>query len=148
MTEETKIEEKNMTLEDLRNMSPEKKNDFADRLLEQLQAAEKSKEMGRTSKDIVTIDMDDFSKYTDTITIYDEQDYRVLRYKAPTDLVAQFAGQIDGLVRLDEFYKLDIVNQEGLLTAEEYTELTQKILYTQGNVQGVVSDKLKEKEGK
>lgn len=141
MTKITKKKSDNMngtTLNDLASMSQEQKNAFADRLLEQLMAAEESVKQNRKPSDVVVIDLKDSALYKETLKLYDESEYTVREYLVHDDIAAQFGAQIDGLVRLDEFYKLDLLLASGDIDSKDVDKIMKDILYTPGNVQGKV----------
>lgn len=134
------------TLNDLASMSQEQKNAFADRLLEQLMAAEESVKQNRKPSDVVVIDLKDPALYKETLKLYDESEYTVREYLVHDDIAAQFGAQIDGLVRLDEFYKLDLLIASGDIDSNDVDKIMKDILYTPGNVQGKVMTYTKKDE--
>jgi hypothetical protein len=136
-----------LTLNDLKNMSAEQKDSFTARMVEQLMAAEMNVENKKTKDDIVKIDCTDFEAYKTPFTLYDESEYTVREYLVHDDIAAQFGAQLDGLTRLDEVYKLSLLLDCGDFEASEVPNIIKEILYTQGNAQGIVSKKLKEKAG-
>lgn len=136
-----------LTLNDLKNMSSEQKDAFTARMVEQLMAAEMNVENKKTSDDITKLQFNDFTEYKTPFTLYDESEYTVREYFVHEDIAAQFGAQVDGLTRLDEVYKLSLMLDCGDFDVSEVPEMLKEILYTQGNVQGVVGKKLKEKVG-
>ena len=127
----------------LADMSEEQKNQFADRLFEQLMAAEKSAKLNRTKDDIVKLELKDFETYTVPLSLYDESEYTVREYLVHDDVANQFAAFVDTAVRLDEFYKLDLMLASGDIEASEQDKISKEILYTPKNVQGIVSKHMK-----
>lgn len=123
----------------LSEMSEEQKNRFADRLFEQLKAAEKSAKLNRTKDDVVKLDLKDFETYTVPLSLYDESEYTVREYLVHDDVAKQFAAFVDTAVRLDEFYKLDLMLASGDIDSSEQDKISKEILYTPKNVQGIVS---------
>lgn len=136
-----------LTLNDLKNMTSEQKDAFTARMVDQLMAAEKNVENNKTKEDITKHSFTDFTEYKTPFTLYDESEYAVREYLVHEDIAAQFGAQIDGLTRLDEVYKLSLLLDCGDFNISDVPEMLKEILYTQGNAQGVVSKKLKEKVG-
>ena len=136
--------DKTPTLGDIANMTSDQKNAFADRLTEQLLAAEKNVEKKPT--DIIKIDLKDTTKYKTLFTLFDESEYTVREYLVHEDVSAQFGAQLDGLVRLDELYKLDLMIASGDIPESEMSKLTKDILYSPGNVQGKISSYMKKRD--
>ena len=131
----TEIKEAPLTLAD---MTPEQKDAFADRLLRQLMDAEESAKKGRTKEDVVVIDLTDFAEYKTPLTLYDESEYTVRKYLVHDDVAKQFSAFVDTAVRLDEFYKLDLLIDSKDIDKSEVFDIMKEILYTPGNVQGSV----------
>lgn len=138
----------NETLSDVVNMTPKEKSAFAERLTEQLMAAEKNQEEGKKPSDVEVIEMKDFDTYTYPLDIYDESGYTVKKYLVHEEVGAQFGAMIDGLVRLDEMYKLALLIDSGDIEKKECLKLMKEALFTPGNVQGKISEHLKSKESK
>ena len=137
---------KNETLADVVNMTPKEKNAFVDRLTEQLINAEKNMEVGKKPEDVVVVDMKDFATYTYPLDIYDEAGYVVKKYLVHEEVGAQFGAMIDGLVRLDEMYKLSLLIDSGDIKGKECVSMMKDILFSPGNVQGKVTEHVKRKE--
>ena len=129
---------------DLSNMTEEQKNAFIDRLTEQLLKAEENK--NKKPDEVIKVDLKDTSKYTTPFNIYDESEYTVREYLVHEDISAQFGAQLDGLVRLDEIYKLDLMIDSGDIPASDMGKIIKDILYTPGNVQGKVSTYMKKRD--
>lgn len=132
------------TSKDLSNMTEEQKNSFVDRLTEQLLKAEENK--NKKPDEVIKIDLKDTSKYTTPFNIYDESEYTVREYLVHEDISAQFGAQLDGLVRLDEIYKLDLMIDSGDIPASDMGKIIKDVLYTPGNVQGKVSTYMKKRD--
>lgn len=132
------------TSKDLSNMTEEQKNSFVDRLTEQLLKAEENK--NKKPDEVIKIDLKDTSKYTTPFNIYDESEYTVREYLVHEDISAQFGAQLDGLVRLDEIYKLDLMIDSGDIPASDMSKIIKDVLYTPGNVQGKVSTYMKKRD--
>lgn len=124
------------TLSDFSKMDGEQKNAFAERLLEQLMKAEESVKKERKPEDVIVMDLKDTSTYTTSLKLYDEAEYVVREYLVHEDVSAQFGAQIDGLVRLDEIYKIDLLSASGDIEEKDIMAAIKDILYTPGNVQG------------
>lgn len=129
---------------DLSNMTEEQKNAFVDRLTEQLLKAEENK--NKKPDEVIKIDLKDTSKYNTPFNIYDESEYTVREYLVHEDISAQFGAQLDGLVRLDEIYKLDLMIDSGDIPASDMGKIIKDVLYTPGNVQGKVTTYMKKRD--
>jgi len=129
---------------DLSNMTEEQKSAFVDRLTEQLLKAEENK--NKKPDEVIKIDLKDTSKYNTPFNIYDESEYTVREYLVHEDISAQFGAQLDGLVRLDEIYKLDLMIDSGDIPASDMGKIIKDVLYTPGNVQGKVTTYMKKRD--
>jgi hypothetical protein len=143
-----KTKKKTETLSDVVNMTPKQKNAFADRLTEQLLAAEKNVEAGKKPEDVQIEEFFDFETYTHPLSIYDENGYSVRKYKVHEDIGAQFGAHIDALVRLDEMYKLSLLIDSGDIKPSNCIKIMKDVLFSPGNVQGKVTEFIKSQESK
>jgi hypothetical protein len=127
------------TLMDVANMDETQKSQFAERLLNQLMAAEESVKKDRKPEDILKIDLKDVTLYKTPFNLYDESEYVVREYLVHEDVSAQFGALLDSAVRLDEFYKLDLLIDSGDIDSKEVLKIIKEVLYTHGNAQGIVT---------
>lgn len=135
--------EHQVLVSDLINLDPDKKSAFVDRMVNQLLEAEKSVEIGRTKDDIKIVEKYDFAEYDYPLTLTDEAEYIVYKYKIHPDVATQINSHIDSLVRFDEISKLDILLQSGDIEEKDIKTLLNQILYTPNSVQGLLNKYIK-----